>query len=273
MPNVESGKYWDAAWNPITGCTDEYGCWARCWARAMSKHFPKLTGGDFKPRYHLKRLKTLPGGKGKVVAVCWLGDLFAEGVKREWQETVWQKMEERPEHTFLVLTKRVEEMCEFVPGREPREHIWLGASATCQADVDDTWKELLYLGDQLPCWLSLEPLLGPIKLRELFRCPNHIPNPTKQQQAAGIINCERPENSSGKCQRGFCPFGHLPIRWVVVGGETGPGARVCDPGWIRRIRDECKEHGVPLWVKQINRKCSLAELPEDLRIRDVPAGV
>ena len=63
-----------------------------------------------------------------------------------------------------------------------------------------------------------------------------------------------------------------PLSWVIVGGESGPGARPCHPDWVRSIRDPCAAAGVPLFVKQlqidgkINRK--MDEWPEDLRIRE-----
>jgi len=237
MPNVESGKYWDAAWNPITGCTDEYGCWERCWARAMSKHFPKLTGGDFKPRFHLKRLDRAPGGKGKYVATCWLGDIFAceEGPYL----TFLDAMNQRPQHTFLILSKRVEVMSNMadciIHGLElpawPR-NCFVGTSVSCQEDCNCR----LPVFTAMPAprrWVSIEPLLGQTSLAR------HLKH----------------------------------IDWVIVGSETGPGARACDPDWIRVIRDECKQHGVPLSVKQVNGKLMLDDLPADLRVREVPAGV
>jgi len=239
MPDRQSGKYWDAAWNPITGCTAEYGCWERCWARAISTHFPALTGGDFSPRFHPDRLPKMPDGKGKVVAVCWLGDMFAEGVEQQWQENVWWEMGRYTEHIFLVLTKRVEAMCEFARARVPQPHIWLGASAYKQRWLNWNLRDLAGLSGWNR-WLSLEPMLYPMSLSEAM---------------------------DDWWESGNCPV------WFVVGGETGPGARRCDPDWIRRIRDECAAHGVPLWVKQINRKCRLAEMPEDLRVREVPAEV
>lgn len=49
------------------------------------------------------------------------------------------------------------------------------------------------------------------------------------------------------------PFSHLPledIQWVIVGGESGPGARPMEAGWVRAIRDHCKESGVAFFFKQ-----------------------
>jgi len=241
MPNVETGKYWDASWNPITGCTPEFDCWQRCWARAMSKRFPAMTGGDFEPRFHPDRLEKLPGGKGKVVAVNWLGDMLAFP---GWHGPmhVLAKMINNPQHHWLLLTKRVRSLIDLdtcyrmlcdvpVP-----PHVWFGISASSQSDLRMRLNPLLYFNASSR-WLSLEPLLEPVSLNDAMDDWWESANAPK---------------------------------WVVVGSEQGPGARKCDPDWIRRIRDECVAVGVPLWVKQINGVSRLADLPEDLRLRETP---
>ena len=95
------------------------------------------------------------------------------------------------------------------------------------------------------------------------------------------------------------PIDRLPldgIGWVIVGGESGHGARPCDLAWIRSIVAQCKAASVPVFVKQVgarpveleivegfpihrrdqlirNRKGGdMAEWPEDLRVREFPAG-
>jgi protein gp37 len=40
------------------------------------------------------------------------------------------------------------------------------------------------------------------------------------------------------------------IDWVIVGGESGPGARPMDPEWVRGLRDQCIEQGIPFFFKQ-----------------------
>jgi protein gp37 len=63
-------------------------------------------------------------------------------------------------------------------------------------------------------------------------------------------------------------FGHNPlIDWVIVGGETGPGARLMDPDWARSIREQCKAAGAPFFMKQMTNKASI---PDDLMIREYP---
>jgi protein gp37 len=57
------------------------------------------------------------------------------------------------------------------------------------------------------------------------------------------------------------------INWVIVGGESGPGARHMDPDWARSIRDQCKAAGVPFFFKQMARR---EPIPDDLLIREFP---
>lgn len=69
-------------------------------------------------------------------------------------------------------------------------------------------------------------------------------------------------------------LGAPSIDWVIVGGESGPGARPMSPDWARSIRDQCEEAGVALFVKQMggsrDKRGELFDLPDDLRIREVP---
>jgi protein gp37 len=71
------------------------------------------------------------------------------------------------------------------------------------------------------------------------------------------------------------------LGWIVVGGESGGGARAMQPGWVRAIRDQCAAAGVPFWMKQTGsdhtpwpgvsgKGENLLQLPADLRIRALP---
>ena len=80
------------------------------------------------------------------------------------------------------------------------------------------------------------------------------------------------------------------LHWIIVGGESGPGARPCDLSWIRSIRDQCRTMSVPCFVKQLGSNARAktafdedfwyslkdqkggnpAEWPSDLRVRESP---
>jgi protein gp37 len=108
-------------------------------------------------------------------------------------------------------------------------NLWLGCSVEDQATADERIPLLLRCPAAMR-FISAEPLLGPIELSLLHtRCPTH-------------------DFDGGFCI-GPCPdrFG---LDWVIVGGESGPGARPMHPDWARAIRDRCVIAGVPFFFKQ-----------------------
>jgi protein gp37 len=102
----------------------------------------------------------------------------------------------------------------------PLPNVWLGVSITNQADADERIPLLL----QTPAahrWVSAEPLLGPLNFK-------------------GWLIEEAYKRA----------FGVGKLDWVVVGGESGPGARPMHPDWARKVRDDCQAAGVPCFFKQ-----------------------
>lgn len=95
-------------------------------------------------------------------------------------------------------------------------------------------------------------------------------------------------SGSGWLSRWRCKDGQYrpKIGWVVVGGESGPGARPFDPNWARSILAQCRDAGVPVFIKQLGAKPvtpwgtswglrdrkggDMAEWPADLRVRHLP---
>jgi protein gp37 len=154
-----------------------------------------------------------------------MSDLFHESLDEYDIGQVFAIMALAKQHTFQVLTKRPAEMLQILETAricfdydEPLPNVWLGVSVEDQKTADERIPLLL----QTPAavrWLSVEPLLGPIEL----------------QAPWSAINPEYPEHG---------------IHWVVVGGESGPGARPMHPDWARSIRDECVAAGVPFFFKQ-----------------------
>ena len=159
----------------------------------------------------------LPKKKAARVFVTSMGDLFHEAVPFEFIAQVLEEVARRPHLTFLLLTKRPQQAYEFWKWQvyQPRrptwpENAWLGISCSTQADLDRMAPVMI----DLPAWhfLSLEPLL------ERITVARHL-EPSR-------------------------------IRWVIVGGESGPGARPTHPAWVRGVRDECVGARVPFHFKQ-----------------------
>lgn len=240
-------EWTDYTWNPVTGCTPcSPGC-EHCYAAGIAKRFWKDRPFS-EVRCHEDRLhEPLSWRRPGRVFVCSMGDLFHPDVPTEFIIRVWQKIAAL-DHTFLILTKRPQRLLEFTqmgteqmararemgnPWMEiwPR-HVWLGVTACNQAEADAKIPILL----ETPAarrFVSIEPMLGPVDLGkwlglELFEGDSSVGIP-----GPNVIQTETPA-----------------IDWVIVGGETGPGARPMHPDWVRGVRDQCVAAGVPLFVKQ-----------------------
>ena len=203
--------------------------------------------------------------KPRRVFVNSMSDTFAEFVKDEWIDRMFAVMALCPDHTFQVLTKRPERMLDYMSANNfmkiagflpvttrwianaveidkqrlianrgetfPLPNVWLGTSAEDQAAADERIPLLL----QTPAavrFVSLEPLLGPIKLADA------IMPWVFDELRRRIINDKQPNPRDGK------------LDWVIVGGESGPNARPMHPEWARDIRDQCAAAGLPYFFKQ-----------------------
>jgi protein gp37 len=157
-----------------------------------------------------------------------MGDLFHEDVPVEWIYRVFNVMKWSPQHTFLLLTKRparakamLETLMHFRYSEESDPvtayfpHIWLGVTIELSSYRH---RAITLLNTHVAHrFVSLEPLLGPINI-DGFTWDK-------------TVDEDR-------------------IEWVIVGGETGPGARPMKPEWVRDIRDRCIENEVPFFFKK-----------------------
>jgi protein gp37 len=146
---------------------------------------------------------------------------------------------------------------------KPLPNVWLGISAENHEYANLRIPYLLETPASVR-FLSCEPLLSEIRLDKLdysqfvLDISKRVRHPFDPYLH---YNCLNPTNH---WQSGLS----LPaIDWVIVGGESGPGARHMDPDWARSIRDQCKEAGVAFFMKQMTHK---APIPEDLFIREMP---
>ena len=89
----------------------------------------------------------------------------------------------------------------------------------------------------------------------------------------GISNTFRADAPRNKQSRLQTNSQHS-ISWIVVGGESGKGAREMHPDWPRGVRDQCIAANVPFFMKQMgghpNKRAKLEDIPKDLRIRELP---
>ena len=263
-------EWTDATWNPITGCSVVSpgctNCYAMRWAGTRLAHHESRAGltRDTKAgpvwtgevRFNEQWLdQPLRWKKPRMIFVCAHGDLFAGGVPDAWIDKVFAVMALAPQHTFQVLTKRAARMREYLsnPGcltrvaqimvrafgqgeasmrlGLPLPNVWLGVSVEDQKRADERIPDLLATPAAIR-WISAEPLLGPVDLDEVA-----IPRPDLR---ALVIWSALRGNGGAPTKLG----------WVVVGGESGPGARPMHQDWARSLRDKCTAAGVAFHFKQ-----------------------
>lgn len=281
-------EWTDETWNPTVGCSRVSpgcdGCYAIGVAhRAMQPAHEGLTErrrDDFlsevrtdwtgEVRLLPDRLETpLHWRKPRRVFVDSMSDLFHPDVPESFVDQVFAVMAVAREHTFQVLTKRPQHMAKVLNGGTKREsidehmtgraggfahietedvgwplpNVWLGTSVENQRYADLRIPHLLAAPAAVR-FLSIEPLLGPVVLRDEWLmpranlCGTKATSPESQHAIREIVKV------AGR------NLGWTGIDWVIVGGESGPGARPMHPQWVRDIRDQCVAAGVPFFFKQ-----------------------
>ncbi|HMN15869.1 MAG TPA: phage Gp37/Gp68 family protein, partial [Bellilinea sp.] len=242
----------DRVWNPIVGCRRvSEGC-RHCYAERMAKRLRAMGKSAYQDVVDDKghwtgRVNLLPDKldeplrwkKPSRVFVNSMSDLFHERLpdRPGWSDfitSLWLTMMRCPEHTFMILTKRPHIMEQEVKaligaGMPVLPNAWLGTSVEDQDAAD---KRIPFLLDTPAAvrFLSLEPLLGPVDLE-------------------GPFGIQGPQN--GDWSNPDTPDMWLDgIHWVIVGGESGKGARPMHPAWVRSIRYSCVSAGVPFFFKQ-----------------------
>lgn len=249
----------DHTWSPWRGCTKVSGGCKFCYAETLSKRNTAVLGEwgpngkrvvnkDWNKPITWDRAAKKSGEQKRIFpSLC---DPFEERDDLiEIRDRFWDVVSETPHLDWLILTKRPENLNRMVPWTAAHagqyrdrfwENVWLGTSVENQATTDERIPRLLEIPAAVR-WLSVEPLLGPIDLSNHLRphCPGCC-GPLSDHLVC--TECE------------WCSDDGCCINWVVVGGESGPHARPCDLQWIRSIVKQCKDAGVPVFVKQLGSK-------------------
>lgn len=206
-------------------------------------------------------------GRRQRVFCASLADVFDNEVPPAWRAELFALIASTPDLDWLLLTKRIGNVAKMIEAAGMQKHglphnVWLGATIVNQEEANRDIPKLAAVRASVR-FLSMEPLLGPVDLRLVTktwapgRC-NHC------------CNGDRCDDRS-HYDRNHCPHCHgtggQPIKWVIVGGESGPGARPMHPNWARSLRDQCAAAGVPFFMKQMTKK---AEIPSDLLVREFP---
>jgi protein gp37 len=173
-----------------------------------------------------------------------LADVFDNQVPVQWRQDLFDLILATPHLDWLLVTKRIgnakKMLNEVAVTRgalltandeyRPPANLWLGVTVCNQAEADRDAPKLLATPAAVR-FLSMEPLLGPVDLRRVRR------DDVKLIDALGSA-------------KGRGAFGTVQLDWIIVGGESGPGARPMYLEWVRSLRDQCAAAGVPFLFKQ-----------------------
>jgi protein gp37 len=217
MAGFSKIEWTDATWNPVRGCTKiSPGC-AHCYAETFAERFRGVKGHPYEQGFDLrlvpkKLLEPLDWSGPRRVFVNSMSDLFHEGIADRYIRAVSEVMCASPWHTYQVLTKRSSRLCEL-----------LNSQLTRAARQRHVW------------WgVSIEnKKYGLPRLEDLKRSP----------AAVRFLSIEPLLEDLGDIDLSG-------IHWVIVGGESGPGARPVKQSWVISIMEQCKTANVPFFFKQ-----------------------
>ncbi len=225
MSDKSAIEWTDSTWNPVTGCTKiSPGC-KNCYAERFAERWRGTPNHPYEQGFDLRlwpdRLRyPLEWKKPRMIFVNSMSDLFHKDVPDEFVLGVFAVMYEARQHVFQVLTKRPERMLAwFEKHYSANSNLFGGKKVPKHIWLGASVESEAYAGridylKKVPAevrFLSVEPLLGPVNLTT--------------QRLRGI-------------------------HWVIVGGESGPGARPMNPMWAKNLRDQCRKSKVPFFFKQ-----------------------
>lgn len=225
--SVQSKIEWtDATWNPVRGCSKvSPGC-KHCYAETLAERFRGVPNHPFEFGFDLrlvpeKLTEPIKWATPKRIFVNSMSDLFHEDIPDEYIEQVCDVMLSASWHTYQVLTKRADRMAELLRGK-------LKTAAKSPhiwwgVSVENRKHGL----PRISKLRAARPTVAFLSIEPLL-------------EDLGTINL-------------------AGMRWVIVGGESGHGARPIEPEWVRSIQRQCQSAGVAFFFKQwggVNKKTS-----------------
>jgi protein gp37 len=217
MAENSSIEWTDATWNPVRGCTKiSPGC-KHCYAETFAERFRGVKGHPYEQGFDLRLVPEKLGEPlrwrvPKMIFVNSMSDLFHDGVPDSYVQAVAKVMVEAKWHTYQVLTKR---------------------SARLRRLLNST---LSFAADQPHIWWGV----------------------SVENKEYGLPRVKDLQNSRAKVRfLSIEPLledvGHLDLRgihWVIVGGESGAGARPMEKEWVISLRRQCQRTKIPFFFKQ-----------------------
>lgn len=205
-------EWTEATWNPVTGCSKVSAGCKNCYAERMAARLQAMGNARYQNGFKVTLHEDLLDAPRKwktprVIFVNSMSDLFHEDVPVQFIKKAFKTMNDCPQHTFQILTKRSGRVKKLARDIDWTPNIWMGVSVE-DSRVYQRIHDLKAVPSHVR-FLSCEPLIGP----------------TENLPLEGI-------------------------HWVIVGGESGPGARPMEECWVRSIKDQCKDAGVAFFFKQ-----------------------
>lgn len=246
-------EWTDHTFNPWIGCTKVSAACDNCYAEAWEARFGKSWGPHVRRRTSPANWRkplawdraAAASGKRTRVFCASLADVFDNdrSITSGWRGDLWHLIYRTPHLDWLLLTKRPQNIARYLrpeeygnlpPWGDGWPNVWLGTTVENQTEADRRIPHLLATPAAVR-FVSAEPLLGPV---DMSRIPHHkiAPNITIAQNALTGLN-------------GNGDYGPS-LDWIIVGGESGRGARPMHPDWARSLRDQCQAAGVAFLFKQ-----------------------
>ncbi len=270
--------------NPWIGCTKVAPECTHCYAEdLMANRWKKVEWGDKGERKRTTTWKdplkwnkaAEKAGERRRVFCASLADVFEDKPELvQWRKELFALIDQTPWLDWLLLTKRPENIRQMWEGTKRRNNVWLGTSCG-HSDSLMRIPQLLMCRKLSPVlFLSAEPLLERINLTRI-----EAPAELQKSPSGGLC-----ANALMSDDARYFQF-HGQLDWVIVGGESGRNARRCETDWIRFIVRQCRNAGVPCFVKQLGEEPWIRsgekkitdpkggdpeEWPEDLRVREFP---
>ena len=216
MAENSSIEWTDTTWNPVTGCTKiSAGC-DNCYAERFSERFRDVKGHPFRTGFDLtlrpeRVAQPLGWKRPRMIFVNSMSDLFQKEIPHEFIVSVFDTMEKADWHIYQILTKRSSLMQKFINAR--------------------------YKTHKAPphMWFGVSV--------ENAKATSRVTHLRKSNASIRFLSVEPL----------IAPVGEINLEgidWVIVGGESGWGARPMKPEWALDIRDQCIDAGVAFFFKQ-----------------------
>jgi|SRR5690348_15360395 len=236
-------EWTQSTWNPWHGCTKiSPGC-KFCYMFRDKERYGQ--DGSVVVRSKTTFSDPLKWKEPRTIFTCSWSDFFHEAAD-EWRAEAWNIIAQTPQHTYLILTKRINRVAKEVeaPMRGSLVDISFPDNVILGVSVESArYKSRIALLQKVPVkrrFISFEPLIAPIASND--------------------------------------PFDPKGIHWAIVGAESGStaNARPMELEWARDVRDKCQQFKIPFFMKQIcvnGKPIPFEKFPDDLKIRQMPEGI